>query len=131
MRNAFSRTSTACVHIFSITIATHFDIKRHAVTMTRVEVQFLGNLATFAGIFIAALVVMVGFFASGQYNDGAVPVDFQVSTVSVPSSFQGLSSVSLKLVKRASQYFQGTTSRLYMSQTIGICRAHIVGRFAV
>eukprot|EP00959_Pyramimonas_sp_CCMP1952_P176528 3689435-Pyramimonas_sp.AAC.1 len=43
-------------------------------------VQFLGNIATFAGLFIAALAIMVGFFASGQYNDGAVPVDFQRDT---------------------------------------------------
>jgi len=41
--------------------------------------DFLGNLATYAGVFIAALAIMVGFFASGQYNEGAVPVDFQAA----------------------------------------------------
>jgi len=46
------------------------------------EDEKFDNVGKIAGIFsfiIAGLVVLVGVFASGQYNDGAAPVDFQAA----------------------------------------------------
>lgn len=70
------------VALFSQSPSKQEDFERDPVecVFNRVlsNLQNFGTVAQFAGTIIAVLAVGVGFFAANSYNDGAVPVDFQV-----------------------------------------------------